>query len=283
MPEKGARAVSTLKTRVITGIVGAILVLLAIFSNMQIFHILIAAASLIALYELMRTFGQQKKWQLMVLNFFFGGLLLISPFIQQSILSGPVMFLLVVHLLLLMFSSVVWNDTVKFTDVTLSFFMLVYTVIFPLHLTYIRMMDHGVLLLLLVFMGAWMPDTFAYFSGMLFGKHKLIPKVSPKKTVEGAIGAVVGAVLSFTVYGLVLWYYFDFAVDFPALIFLSLLCGVAAQLGDLSASVIKREWQIKDFGNLIPGHGGVVDRIDSLIYIAPLVYYFLLVFEVICK
>ncbi|MBQ9914613.1 MAG: phosphatidate cytidylyltransferase [Clostridia bacterium] len=274
---------STLKIRVISGVNGAVFVLLALFSNMYLFHLLIAAASLVALYELMRTFGQQKKWQLLVLNFFFGALLLISPFIQQSILSGPVMFVLVVHLLLLLFSSVVWNDTIKFSDVSLSFFMMVYVVIFPLHLTYTRMMDHGVLLLLLVFMGAWMPDTFAYFSGMLFGKHKLIPKISPKKTVEGAIGAVVGAVLSFTVYGLVLWYYFDFTVNFPALIFLSLLCGVAAQFGDLAASVIKREWNIKDFGNLIPGHGGALDRIDSLIFIAPLVYYFLLVFEVICK
>lgn len=270
---------STLKIRVISGVIGAVLVLLVIFSNLEIFHLLISAACLVALYELMRTFGQHKKWQLLVLNYFFATVLLISPFFS----SGPAIYLLVAHLILLMISSVIWNDTIKFSDVTLSFFMMIYAVIFPLHLSYTRMMDHGVLLLLLVFMGAWMPDTFAYFSGMLFGKHKLIPKVSPKKTIEGSIGAVLGAVISFAVYGLVLWYYFDFTVNFPALIFLSLICGVAAQFGDLAASVIKREWNIKDFGNLIPGHGGVVDRIDSLILIAPLVYYFLLVFEVICK
>lgn len=274
---------SKLQTRLISGVVGAVFVLLVIFSNSQIFHAVVAVACLLALHELRVTFGQETKWQLLVLDYVFALIFLASPFIRPAVLSGPVLFLLVAYLVLLMICSVLWNDIIKFSDVTRSFFMMIYAVLFPLHLTYTRMMNHGVLLALLTFMGAWMPDTFAYFSGMLFGKHKLIPKVSPKKTVEGAIGAVLGAVISFLVYGFVLSHYFDYTVHYPALIFLSLLCGVAAQFGDLSASVIKREWGKKDFGNVIPGHGGVLDRIDSLVFIAPLVYYFLLVFEVICK
>ncbi len=274
---------SKMQTRILSGVVGAILVLLAVFSNELIFHLVVAAASLIALYELRLTFGQEKKWQLVVLDYVFALLILASPIIRPAMLSGPIMFLLVTYLIMLLICSVLWNDEIKFADVARSFFMMIYAVMFPLHLSYTRMMDHGVLLLILIFLGAWMPDTFAYFSGMLFGKHKLIPKVSPKKTVEGSIGAVVGAVLSFVVYGLVLSNYFGYTVHYPALIFLSLLCGVVAQFGDLSASVIKREWGKKDFGNLIPGHGGILDRVDSLLFVAPLSYYFLLIFEVISK
>ncbi len=274
---------STMQTRILSGVVGGILVLLAIFSNELIFHLVVSAASLIALHELRVTFGQEKKWQLVALDYVFAVLILASPLIRPTMLSGPIMFLLVAYLIILLTCSVLWNEIIKFSDVARAFFMMIYAVLFPLHLTYTRMMEHGVLLLLLIFMGAWMPDTFAYFSGMLFGKHKLIPKVSPKKTVEGAIGAVVGAVISFLVFGLVLSYYFDFTIHYPALIFLSLLCGVVAQFGDLSASVIKREWGKKDFGNLIPGHGGILDRVDSLLFVAPLTYYFLLIFEVISK
>ena len=142
-------------------------------------------------------------------------------------------------------------------------------------------MQNGVVLLFIPFLGAWMPDTFAYFSGTLFGKHKLIPSVSPKKTVEGAIGAVVGCIISFLVYGLIVDYAAGLSVNYLTLAILAVLCGIIAQLGDLSASVIKREFGVKDFGNLIPGHGGIIDRIDSLIFVAPLVYYFLLYIPVI--
>jgi len=275
--------VSNFQIRIISGAACAVLVLLLIFTPYYVFHIAVAAAGLVALYELYRTFDQTKKWQLMVLGYVFGVLFLMIPVLPGTISTEMMLFLLVVYLMLLSICSVVFHETIKFSDVSRAFFSLVYGVLFIMHLSYIRMMDNGRLLVVLAFLGAWLPDTFAYFAGRFFGKHKLIPQVSPKKTIEGSVGAVLGAVITFAVYGLILQFGFDYRVNYLWLSLLSLACGVVSQFGDLSASVIKRECGKKDFGNLIPGHGGMLDRIDSLVFIAPLVYYFLLIFEVISK
>ncbi len=274
---------SKFQLRIISGLVGTVLVLGILFSPFVVFHIAVGIACFIALHELHVTFSQEKKWQLVVPGYVFALLLLLAPLFFSENMSGLVMFLIVTYLMLLLICSVLWNDSIKFSDAVRSFFSLIYGVLLPLHMSYVRMLDHGIALTMLIFIGSWMPDTFAFFSGRFFGKHKLIPSVSPNKTVEGAVGAIVGAVVSFGIFGLVMTYCFDYTVCYPALFALSLICGVLAQFGDLSASVIKRECNIKDFGNLIPGHGGILDRIDSLVFIAPLVYYFVLVFEVICK
>lgn len=274
---------SKLKTRVISALIGAVFVLGMIFSRPIVFHIGVAAACFVVLYELHVTFKQERKWQLVVLDYVFAFIFLLAPIVRQFLQRETIVFFLASYLMLLSIFSVIWYNSIKFTDVTRSFFTLIYAVVLPMHLTYIRMMDYGVALVFLPFLGAWMPDTFAYFAGSLFGKHKLIPNVSPNKTVEGAVGAVAGAVVIFLMYGLVLSGCFGFRVHYASLLVLALICGVVAQFGDLAASVIKRECHMKDFGHLIPGHGGILDRADSLLFISPVVYYFLMVFEVIYK
>ncbi len=274
---------SKLKIRVISAAVGIVIVLAMIFSTSAIFHLMMAAACFIMLHELRTTFGQGKRWQLITLSTIAAAALLVKPILPENWQGGWMPLVLVVYLLLLLICSVFWNDEIKFRDVCHSLFMVVYAVILPMYVSYIRMMNAGTLLVLMTFLGAWMPDTFAYFVGCNLGKHKLIPKVSPNKTVEGSIGAVLGGVITFGIYGLVLDFGFACTISYPAILTLGLLCGVVAQLGDLSASVIKREYGIKDFGNLMPGHGGLVDRVDSLLFIAPLTYYFLQIFEVISK
>lgn len=132
--------------------------------------------------------------------------------------------------------------------------------------------ETGQYLYLLIFIGAWMTDTGAYFVGVLFGKHKLIPAVSPKKTVEGAVGGVFGCVIGYAVYGLILDKCFSVSVNYIALLILAVVIAVVSQLGDLIASYIKREQGIKDFGFIFPGHGGVMDRFDSIIAVAPVIY-----------
>ncbi len=271
------------KIRIISALIGAVFVIAMIFSKAWIFHLVVAAACLIMLYELQTTFGQHKKWQVALPGYIFAIVHLALPVLWPEGWQGFVPTLLVLQLMVLMMISVICHEKISFSDVVSSFFSVIYAVLFPMHLTYIRQMDHGIALLFIPFLGAWMPDTFAYFAGRMFGKHKLIPGVSPNKTVEGAIGGVVGPVVTFLLYGLILSFGFQFTVNYLALMGLALLCGVVAQFGDLSASVIKRACDIKDFGNLIPGHGGILDRIDSLVFIAPVVYYFLLMFEVICK
>jgi phosphatidate cytidylyltransferase len=141
----------------------------------------------------------------------------------------------------------------------------------------------------LILLAAFGSDMFAYFTGVLFGKHKLCPNLSPKKTVEGFIGGIVGSTLFCGVFG----YFFledyfpaNFQIPLPGgqsvsahLLLIGALGGGAAVLGDLAASAIKRKLGVKDYGKLIPGHGGVLDRIDSVLFTAPFVYYYLLIMD----
>lgn len=274
---------SKLGIRVLSGVVGAVLVLaLILFAPIELFNLVVSVACLISLYELYMTFKQDKKWQIVVLDYVFAVLIMLTSFLSDNhYQKGIFTFILVAYLMLLLICAIVWNDKIKFYDVSSSFFMLIYSVLFLYHLTFIRAMDHGMVLIFLPLIGAWIPDTFAYFSGMLFGRHKLIESISPNKTVEGAVGAVIGCMLCFMGYGLIVEHLVGLHVHYLPLLLLSVLCGIVAQFGDLAASLIKRECQTKDFGNLIPGHGGILDRIDSLVFVAPLVYYFILYLPVI--
>lgn len=129
----------------------------------------------------------------------------------------------------------------------------------------------GRFLFLIPFVFAWVTDTFAYFCGRLFGKHKLIPSVSPKKTVEGAIGGAVFCALTAVLYGVIINACFDATPNYVALILGGLAIAVVSQIGDLIMSAIKRQYDVKDFGKMLPGHGGLLDRFDSSIAVALLV------------
>ena len=125
---------------------------------------------------------------------------------------------------------------------------------------------------------ACVTDMFAYFAGLLFGKHKLCPKISPKKTVEGAIGGTLGGIVASVLVGYLIQPVLGTSVSLLHMAMLGLVSAVAGQIGDLSASLVKRNVGIKDFGKIFPGHGGVMDRLDSILFVAPIVYcYFSLV------
>lgn len=128
-------------------------------------------------------------------------------------------------------------------------------------------------LLWVVFLISWGTDTFAYLFGIIFGKHKLYPSISPKKTVEGSLGGIFGSVILLNIFNFfVLKYNAVFIISF------GIILSIVAQLGDLFASKIKREIGIKDFSNIIKGHGGFLDRFDSIIFVTPLVYIIFLIF-----
>ena len=125
----------------------------------------------------------------------------------------------------------------------------------------------------MIFLAAWGTDTFAYCTGMLIGKHKMTPLLSPKKTIEGAIGGLVGTALLGVLYGFLIAN--KLRLDFNPMVIFPIVCvvgGVISMIGDLAASAIKRNFDIKDYGTLIPGHGGILDRFDSIIIVAPIVY-----------
>ena len=136
-------------------------------------------------------------------------------------------------------------------------------------LAQLRYIENGVYVFVIVFISSCICDIFAYFTGYLFGKHKLIPEISPKKTVEGAIGGTVFAVLGLLLYGLLISHIAeDVSVNYLILAVYGLLLAIVGQFGDLIASLIKREHGVKDYGKLFPGHGGVLDRFDSMMPIS---------------
>ncbi|MCF6463303.1 phosphatidate cytidylyltransferase [Clostridium sp. Cult1] len=159
----------------------------------------------------------------------------------------------------------IYKKDINFIDSISTIFGILYIPFLMEHIIYLD----GTIYIWLIFIIAWGTDTFAYLSGSLFGKTKLCPKLSPKKTVEGSLGGILGAII------LTLIYAKYFGV-FPVwkFVLLSLIGSIIAQIGDLTASKIKRLTGIKDFGFIMPGHGGVLDRFDSILFTAPFIYYF---------
>jgi phosphatidate cytidylyltransferase len=145
-----------------------------------------------------------------------------------------------------------------------------YVVFFSFHVFLINGTKTPMLIWLVLFT-AFGTDVFAYFTGMAVGKHKLCPKISPKKTIEGSVGGILGSILLCAVFG-----WFIVPGLFIHCIIIGFLGSIAAQFGDLTASIFKRKMGIKDYGNLIPGHGGILDRFDSVLFTAPLIYYYIL-------
>jgi len=148
-------------------------------------------------------------------------------------------------------------------------------IIIPLMLSAIvalRSMPYGYLFVLLPVIATVLTDSGAYFTGKSIGKRKAFPNISPNKTVEGCIGGIIAGTLGMLLYGLILSLATSFTISFPVLILYGILGAVVTELGDLAFSLIKRLCRIKDFGDLIPGHGGVLDRFDSLTFAAPVIY-----------
>lgn len=183
------------------------------------------------------------------------------------------MYILILSVFILLIIPVV-NLKYTFIDVALTLLGFVYVGIFFSFIYLVNSKNGGGFYVWLIFIGSWMTDTAAYYAGRLFGKTKLCPKVSPKKTVEGSLGGLIGATLFCGLYGIFTRYYIT---DIPLYHFfiIGAICGVFSQFGDLVASSVKRYVGIKDYSKLIPGHGGILDRFDSILFSGVVVFYYL--------
>ena len=155
-----------------------------------------------------------------------------------------------------------------------AFFGIFYVSIMLSFIYQTRMIENGAYIVWLIFLCSWGCDTCAYCVGVLLGKHKMAPILSPKKSVEGAIGGVCGAFLLTLLYSFI--FRAQMGVSLKEMLILGLISavgGLISMVGDLAASAIKRNYEIKDYGTLIPGHGGILDRFDSVIITAPIIYY----------
>lgn len=161
-------------------------------------------------------------------------------------------------------------------DISVTLLGIFYVVFLFSFISVTRNLEKGYLYIWLIFIGAWATDTFAYFTGVRFGRTKILPKVSPHKSLEGSIGGAAGCIAAMLLFGL----YFRTALGVPIYHFaiLGLLCGMISQVGDWAASAVKRATGVKDYGRIMPGHGGVLDRLDSVMFVAPVVYFYIIMF-----
>ena len=261
------------KTRLISGILLVAVALLTIMSGSYILFFTLLGISLIGMQELYKAMQVHKeKFTLLEITGYVGAVIYYIAMAADYEKYG--MMGLILALILLLFVYVFTYPRYKTDQVTGAFFGVVYVAVMLSCIYELRIMEHGVFLVWLIFISSWGCDTCAYCVGMLFGKHKMSPKLSPKKSVEGAVGGVVGAAAIGAIYAAAIsgsmggdaYTIISFAV-------ISAVGGLISMIGDLAASAIKRNRGIKDYGKLIPGHGGILDRFDSVIFIAPVIYY----------
>lgn len=264
--------------RIISSIVCLpILLILVIFGGLPL-QIAVLAASLIGMHEFYQAFSPNNK-RIHIIGYAFA---IFYGIFLQEIVNGLNMFniFVSVFLLVLLIYSVICHSKTNALESMTTFFGFFYVSFLLSHVVLIRQYTYGSFFIWLAFICAWGCDTGAYFTGMSIGKHKLIPSLSPKKTIEGAIGGVVAATLLSVLYGYVIQTNFTLPdVNIVPLCAVTGFIGsILSQIGDLAASAMKRYTGIKDFGKLIPGHGGIIDRFDSVLLTAPTVYYIMLLF-----
>lgn len=218
-----------------------------------------------------------KKWHFSGLEII--GYLGIASYYLVLLFTGAEVGLFVTLLIVLiafMFLYVLRFPKYRADQVMCAYFNVIYAPVMLSCIYLVRELPYGNYLVWMIFISSWICDTCAYVVGMLFGKHKLVPQLSPKKSVEGAIGGVVGSAI---VGGLFAYFVVEQVVTEQSVILIfiivSAIGAMISQIGDLAASAIKRNHDIKDYGKLIPGHGGVMDRFDSVIFTAPMVYLLL--------
>lgn len=175
------------------------------------------------------------------------------------------------------------NGSLPFSDISMSVFASVIIPVLLCAIVRLIKMDNGRFLVLVPFIIAFISDSGAYFSGRAFGRRKLAPIISPKKTVEGAIGGIASSATAMLIYVLILRFGFQFEVNYLFAILYGVLGALASILGDLFFSVIKRQVKLKDYGNVLPGHGGILDRFDSMVVVAPLVEALVLLIPFVTK
>lgn len=265
-----------MKTRIITGFV---LLLIAIpvlaFGKTTLFSAVLAL-ELVATFEMLRCLGAVRTPALAIPSFIYAAAVPCGLFFVYALAGRPVGCIVLLsaltyfYVVTLLVLSVLSGGKVSVSLACQCAVTVLYITVGFTGLIMTRMRPHGLFFVIMTAVTACATDIFAYFSGMLFGRHKLIPNVSPKKTVEGAIGGTLMSTLAFVGCGYLYAYYNHFAgVRLPALIFCGCFLAVVSQFGDLIASYIKRAAGIKDYGRIFPGHGGVLDRFDSIIAVAP--------------
>ena len=262
-------------TRIITALVLGVVILApaVIFSGTPVLPIICAIMCTIGVYEIVKCFKAHNSYALLVPSMALG---LCMPIFARYTFSGNTIFALAVLVLVYafyMFSLTVFtNNKISIDEISKVVVMTVYISVGFSCIVLLRDLPSGQFLFFLTFLAAWTTDVFAYFTGYLFGKHKLSPVISPKKTIEGSIGGTLLCTAAFVIYSLIINHFFELQTNAIMFGIIGFSSSIVSQIGDLLASAAKRKYDTKDYGHIFPGHGGVLDRFDSIIAVAPILY-----------
>lgn len=263
--------------RVVSTAVGLIiLAVVFIFHNLLIINIAVTIVALIGLSEFYNAFKNKGYKPIEKFGFAVTLGILFIGFVEAEILKMAMFFALPVSLFVLFSISIFSNMKYNAIDIAITILGIVYVSFLFSFIPFICHLENGQYYIWYALGGAWMVDIFAYLIGSSIGKHKF-SKISPKKSVEGCIAGMIGCVLYFVIYT----YYLNtkgLGLSYSSMILLGLLIGAISQIGDFAASSIKRFCDEKDFGTIMPGHGGILDRFDSVIMVAPFVYMYFQIF-----
>lgn len=258
-----------MKKRVITAVIGLPLLILIVWLGGWYLTAMVLALSLVGMYEYSKAVSNGlerpiNRGLISVLTIILVAVMRTDYYTMLPVLVGMVMVCLC------------WEIFTgrEFERAAFEIFGLMYI---PLMFSFLMLfgdLRNGEYYIWMVFVAAFSTDTFAYLTGRMLRGKKLAPDISPNKTISGSIGGIVACAVFMVIYGLVLQKSFGFTVPLWETAVLGVVASVAGQLGDLSASLIKRRFQVKDFGKILPGHGGVLDRFDSVLFIIPIIYLF---------
>lgn len=260
--------------RTITAIVFVLIIFpVYFFSDTLVLPIAVSVLSVMGIYEILKCIGTGTKWVISVPAYLLAAAAPQVVRLAESRYTFLAQYMLVLfaYLMLLLCCGVFSHGTLDVEKIGVSFMGVTYVLTAFLCMILLRDRQHGIYIFFMALFGPWGSDVFAYLCGRLFGRHKLIPDVSPKKTIEGSIGGIVFDGIAAVIFGFIVSRIDGSIthVGYIPLFFAGMIISVVSQVGDLIASTIKRKYEIKDYGNILPGHGGILDRFDSVLCVMP--------------
>ena len=261
-------------TRISSALIGfPLVVLIMVIGNKHVISVGMAIIAILSMSEYLNAVSKKAnpvKW----LAYLSCGLISLFGLVPTDLYANVILVAIPIILLLLFLQVIVTEMKTNFNDLVYTFVGIIYIAFCISSMAMVRNLENGKMLIWYIFWAGWATDVFAYAIGRRFGKHKF-SKVSPKKSIEGCVAGTIGAIIVAIVYTYFINLYSSVEYSYIHIAVISLILSLVGQVGDFAASTIKRYVEIKDYSNLIPGHGGMLDRIDSIMFIAPFAYMLL--------
>jgi phosphatidate cytidylyltransferase len=261
-------------TRIITALLGIPLLVYVLYKGGVFITFVLTAVALVALWEFYNAFKKVDILAFNVAGLLSSAVMTCAAGIYPEGAAGNLAAVLVACTMVC-FVQMILRKKARLNDLGITLLGLIYISVPMSMMLMLYHLDNGRVFIWLVFVLAWFGDTLAYFIGITMGKHKLCPAISPKKSIEGSAAGFAGSISGSVMFGYAAWRLFGIDYKVVNMLLVGFAGGILAQLGDLTASLIKRHAGVKDYGSIMPGHGGVLDRFDSVLFVIPMVYYYI--------